>query len=79
MPYSIKPRDVKEYGLSSFAKKNEQQVQENQYKTSNFLIVPKIYNRYNNSCFKESNSKKAEASGVLIGYKITDKYKKYQK
>ena len=41
--------------------------------------MPKIYNRYNKSCFKESNSKKAEASGVLIGYKITDKYKKHQK
>ena len=35
--------------------------------------MPKICNRFNKNCFKESNSKSAEATGALIGNKTADK------
>ena len=37
------------------------------------MIFLKSYNRCNKNCFKKSNSKKAQATGNLIGKKIADK------
>ena len=65
MRYLIEPRHgiyVKEHGFLSFAKKMS-----NKYSQKRLDSAKKIYKRYNKDSFKKRNSKKADATGDLIG------------